>query len=85
MTPENQKLIELKTDEHHFIEQVIRNMKYLEHMYMQGPLRNDKDLFGIQNSIQQWLYRASRVEKFLHDNNCGVDKELEQWRTFDQS
>lgn len=85
MNTEKQKLIELKTDEHHFIEQVIRNMKHLEYMYMQGALKNDKDLFGIQNSIQQWLYRASKVEKFLDDNNCVVDKELEQWRTFDQS
>ena len=85
MNTENQKLIEAKKAELHFMHEVIRSMKYLEHMYMQGVLKNDKDLFGIQNSVEKWFYRASKVEKFLNDNNCGVDKELEQWRTFDQS
>jgi len=61
------KLIELKTDELHFMEQVIRNMKYLEHMYMQGALRNDKELFAVQNDIANWLYRAEKVEKFLNE------------------
>ena len=61
------KLIELKTDELHFMEQVIRNMKHLEHMYMQGILRDDKELFDIQNAIANWFYRASKVEKFLNE------------------
>lgn len=61
------KLIELKTDELHFMEQVIRNMKHLEYMYMQGALRNEKELFGIQNAIANWLYRAEKVEKFLNE------------------
>ena len=61
------KLIELKTDELHFIEQVIRNMKHLEYMYMQGALRNDKELFGVQNAIAKWLYKAEKVEKFLNE------------------
>lgn len=64
----NTKLVEAKKDEHHFIEQIIKNMKYLEHMYMQGALRNDKELFDIQNAIANWLYRAEKVEKFLTEN-----------------
>lgn len=65
------KTIEMKTDELHFMEQIIRNMKHLEHMYMQGALRNDRELFATQNDIASWLYRASKVEKFLneHQNN----------------
>lgn len=62
------KLIELKTDELHFMEQVIRNMKHLEYMYMQGALRNEKELFGVRNAIANWLYRAEKVEKFLNEN-----------------
>ena len=61
------KLIELKTDELHFMEQVIRNMKHLEYMYMQGALRNEKELFGVRNAIANWLYRAEKVEKFLNE------------------
>ena len=70
MQIKNNKLIEAKLDELHFIDQVVRNLKHLEYMYMQGILRNDKELFGIQNSIEDWLFRASRVENFPNDNGC---------------
>lgn len=70
----NAKLIEAKKDELHFMEQVIRNMKHLEHMYMQGILRDDKALFGIRNAIAKWLYRAEKVEKFLNENEVDLWK-----------
>lgn len=68
----NIKLIEAKKDEHHFMEQVIRNMKHLEYMYMQGILRNDKELFSVQNSIKDWLYRSSKVEKYLNETMAQI-------------
>lgn len=66
------KLIEAKKDELHYMDQVVKNLKYLEHLYLQGTLKNDKELFATQNAIEIWLFKSSRVEKFLNDNNVDM-------------
>lgn len=79
----NKKLQRVKEEELHFINQVVRNIKHLEHIYTVGPLANSKELFGVQNSLNNWTLRKSLAERFFIEN--GHDKDLEEWRTFDQS
>ena len=78
-----QSFIEAKTDELHFIAQILRNLKYLERMYKNSIIKNDKNLIGVQNDITNWTHRGLKVNEFF--NESAPDKELEAWGIFDQS
>jgi hypothetical protein len=54
-------------DELHFINQIIRNMKHLERMYSSGLSEDPKELFGIQNGLQQWYHKQEKVMDEIND------------------
>jgi hypothetical protein len=54
-------------DELHFINQIIRNMHLLERMYSSGISEDPKELFGVQNALQQWYHKQEKVMDEIND------------------
>jgi hypothetical protein len=52
-----------KFDELHFIDQVIRNLHHLEYTYKHGALKDEREAFGIKDSLVSWNYKREKVLK----------------------
>ena len=52
----NTKLIEAKQDELHFVDQIIKNLNHLKHLY-KTKLPDEKQLFHTENHLQSWHMR----------------------------
>jgi hypothetical protein len=50
-----------KLNELHFIDGIIRNMKYLERMYSSGLSEDSKELISIQNALHLWYCKQEKV------------------------
>ena len=62
----NTKLIEAKEDEIHFVDQIIKNLNHLKHLY-KTKLLDEKQLFHIENHLQSWYTRQWDVTEEIND------------------
>jgi hypothetical protein len=62
-----EKEYDVKMDELHFINQIIKNLKHLEHLYKSNKLLDEKELFAIENHLASWYYRQEKVGDELND------------------
>lgn len=86
MNTENQiksSFVSAKTDELHYLNQVIKYLNHLLHIYQVGKLEDETKAFGIKNGLENYYYQKEKIQKEL--NQMCEDSGLEQWRTFDQS
>jgi hypothetical protein len=60
-------------DELHFIDQVIRNMHHLEHMYNHGPLVDDTEASDIEKELANWNCRREKVLKEITEMEHSYD------------
>lgn len=60
------KLIEAKLDEMHFVDQIIKNLNHLKHLY-KTKLQDTKQLFHIENHLHSWYYRQGVVNKEINN------------------
>ena len=50
------KLIKAKQDELHFVDQIIKNLHHLKHLY-KTKLPDEKQLFHVENHLRSWYTR----------------------------
>ena len=60
------KLIEAKEDEIHFVDQIIKNLNHLKHLY-KTKLPDEKQLFHIENHLQSWYTRQWDVTEEINN------------------
>jgi len=68
MDKETKKLIKIgflnaKNDELHYLDQVIKNLKHLEHIYLAGKLEDERKAFGIKNGLKHFYYERDKLAK----------------------
>ena len=67
MNKETEKLIEIgflnaKKDELHYLNQVIKNLKHLEHIYLAGELEDERKAFGIKNGLEHFYHERGKIQ-----------------------
>lgn len=70
MSPEttsNKKLLTAKEEELYFLQQVFKNLKYLQHLYQTGKVKNADRSWYVEISINNVSTEISRVEKELKE------------------
>ena len=60
------KLIEAKQDELHFVNQIIKNLNHLKHLY-KTKLPDEKQLSDMENHLHSWFYRQEVVSEEIND------------------
>ena len=60
------KLIEAKQDEIHFVNQIIKNLNHLKHLY-KTKLPDEKQLSHIENYLQSWYHKQEVVNEEIND------------------
>lgn len=74
MDKETEKLIKIgflnaKNDELHYLNQVIKNLKHLEHIYLAGKLEDEKKAFGIKNGLEHFYYERGKIQTEIDELN----------------
>lgn len=59
------KHIATKEEELHFLQQVYKNLKYLNHMYETGKLKHESRAWYTQISVNNAITEVSRAEREL--------------------
>ena len=62
----NTTIIEAKENELHFVNQIIKNLNHLKHLY-KTKLPDEKQLFHIENHLQSWYHRQEVVNEEIDD------------------
>lgn len=75
--------IEAKTDELHYLDQVYKYLKYLEHIYKVGKLQDEEKAWQIGISLSNINRQREKVKNKI--KQLREDTELEEWRLFDRS
>ena len=60
------KLIEAKQDELHFVDQIIKNLNHLKHLY-KTKLPDEKQLSHMENHLHSWCHRQEVVNEEIND------------------
>lgn len=61
------KDVATKEDEIYFLQQIYKNLKYLQHMHQTGKLKNDSRSYYIKISVNNAAAEVSRAEKELKE------------------
>lgn len=75
--------ISAKTDELHYLDQIYKYMKHLEHIYKVGKLQDEEKAWQIDISLSNTNRQREKIKNEIKQL-CG-DTELEEWRHFDLS
>jgi hypothetical protein len=67
-----------KTDELHYLDQIYKYMKHLEHIYKVGNMKDEEKARLIDISLKNVETQRSKILEEIGGNG------LEEWRTFDQ-
>lgn len=63
----NQKLIQAKQDELHYLEQIYKNLKHILNLYQGGCLKNKDRAYHADVSLNNTLNEIVNLRKELHD------------------
>lgn len=75
MNSDKQKLTDIKEDELHFINSIIKNVKYLEHMYKNSLIRDEKEASSLDHHLNLWEVRKQKVLEHLEMLQSGEPSE----------
>lgn len=76
-------IIKAKDDEVYYLNQVFKNLKYLEHIYKAGKLEDEDKAFHVEINLKTTSRQIDKLKKELIE--LYGDTDYEEWRTFDQS
>ena len=62
----NTALIEAKQNELHFVNQIIKNLNHLKHLY-KTKLPDKKQLSHMENYLHSWCYRQEIISEEIND------------------
>lgn len=63
----NQKLIQAKQDELHYLEQIYKNLKHIQNLYQGGCLKNKDKAYHVDVSLNNTLDEIINLRKELHE------------------
>jgi len=72
-----------KTDELHYLDQIYKYMKHLEHIYKVGKLEDEEKAWQISISLSNTNRQREKIKNEI--KQLCEDTELEEWRLFDRS
>jgi hypothetical protein len=61
------KYIAAKEEELYFLQQIYKNLKYLQHMHQTGKLKDEGRAYYVKISVNNAAVEVNRVEKELQD------------------
>ena len=71
------------TDELHYLDQIYKYMKHLEHIYKVGKLQDEEKAWQIGISLSNTNRQREKVKNKI--KQLRKDTDLEEWRLFDRS
>jgi hypothetical protein len=71
------------TDELHYLDQIYKYMKHLEHIYKVGKLQDEEKAWHVGISLSNTNRQREKVKNKI--KQLREDTELEEWRLFDRS